>query len=348
MAAPVAAYLIAIGTMFFAGLVALTVVTVVKHLDPPERAAATPARGPDRSQWLLSGLLMPQPPRRRVRRKRLPGDVAQRLEHPIAGLGIERVVFGVPRSRGTAWRRCRSFSMPDCASPHAARSRIIAERSSCTISRSGSITPSVPRKARASTAQYRTFSLGSWIELRMISRARSGLNASIAEQADVPERVGAGALGAATRIRLEPIDRRGTSREPARGDVDFDGRLSHAHVVGVDRHAEERLQLRRRLDSPQPAGRVGEDFLVGATIPVDRSLEQELGLLLRGHRLHGLAVVVGEDRRRRPRRGPLSLKLWTVLRVQRHADRDGSSRKRCDHGGAHGTSQGKAGASEGP
>ena len=48
MAAPVAAYLIAIGTMLFAGLVALTVVTVVEHLDPPERAAATPVRGPDR------------------------------------------------------------------------------------------------------------------------------------------------------------------------------------------------------------------------------------------------------------------------------------------------------------
>ena len=47
MAAPVAAYLIAIGTMLFAGLVALTVVTVVEHLDPPERAAATPVREPD-------------------------------------------------------------------------------------------------------------------------------------------------------------------------------------------------------------------------------------------------------------------------------------------------------------
>jgi hypothetical protein len=47
MAAPVAAYLIAIGTMLFAGLVALTLTTVVKHLDPPEHAAATPVREPD-------------------------------------------------------------------------------------------------------------------------------------------------------------------------------------------------------------------------------------------------------------------------------------------------------------
>ena len=37
MVAPVAAYVIAIGTMLFAGVSALTLIAVVKHLDPPER-----------------------------------------------------------------------------------------------------------------------------------------------------------------------------------------------------------------------------------------------------------------------------------------------------------------------
>jgi hypothetical protein len=42
MVAPVAAYLVAIGTMLFAGISALTLITVVKHLDPPERTAVPP------------------------------------------------------------------------------------------------------------------------------------------------------------------------------------------------------------------------------------------------------------------------------------------------------------------
>jgi hypothetical protein len=40
--APVAAYVVAIGTLLFAGLSALTLITVVRHLDPPEREAALP------------------------------------------------------------------------------------------------------------------------------------------------------------------------------------------------------------------------------------------------------------------------------------------------------------------
>jgi hypothetical protein len=42
MVTPVAAYIVAFGTMLFAGLTALTLITVVSHLDPPERAAADP------------------------------------------------------------------------------------------------------------------------------------------------------------------------------------------------------------------------------------------------------------------------------------------------------------------
>ena len=48
MVAPIAAYVVAIGTMLFAGLSALTLITVVKHLDPPERAAAPPTRVPEK------------------------------------------------------------------------------------------------------------------------------------------------------------------------------------------------------------------------------------------------------------------------------------------------------------
>jgi hypothetical protein len=47
MVAPVVAYVVAIGTMLFAGLCALTLITVVKHLDPPERAAAPPVSVPE-------------------------------------------------------------------------------------------------------------------------------------------------------------------------------------------------------------------------------------------------------------------------------------------------------------
>ena len=48
MEAPLAAYLVAFGTMLFAGLSALTLITVVKHLDPPERAAAPPIQAFDK------------------------------------------------------------------------------------------------------------------------------------------------------------------------------------------------------------------------------------------------------------------------------------------------------------
>ena len=44
MVAPVAAYVVALGTMLFAGLSALTLITVVKHLDLPERTAEPPVR----------------------------------------------------------------------------------------------------------------------------------------------------------------------------------------------------------------------------------------------------------------------------------------------------------------
>ena len=46
MVIPVAAYAVAIGTMLFAGLTALTLITVVKHLDPPERTADPAASNP--------------------------------------------------------------------------------------------------------------------------------------------------------------------------------------------------------------------------------------------------------------------------------------------------------------
>lgn len=48
MVAPVAAYVVAIGTMLFAGLSALTLITVVKHLDPPECATAPPVWVPEK------------------------------------------------------------------------------------------------------------------------------------------------------------------------------------------------------------------------------------------------------------------------------------------------------------
>ena len=48
MVAPLAAYLVALGSMLFAGLTALTLITVVRHLDPPERAADPPLRVPEK------------------------------------------------------------------------------------------------------------------------------------------------------------------------------------------------------------------------------------------------------------------------------------------------------------
>lgn len=46
----VAAYAVAFGAMLFAGLSALTLISVVKHLDPPERsaAAAPPVEVPEK------------------------------------------------------------------------------------------------------------------------------------------------------------------------------------------------------------------------------------------------------------------------------------------------------------
>jgi hypothetical protein len=43
-----AAYVVAVGAMLFAGLSAFTLITTVKHLDPPERAAEPSVRVPEK------------------------------------------------------------------------------------------------------------------------------------------------------------------------------------------------------------------------------------------------------------------------------------------------------------
>jgi hypothetical protein len=48
MVAPVTAYVVAFGTMLFAGLSAFTLITVVKHLDPAEPAAPPVVRVPEK------------------------------------------------------------------------------------------------------------------------------------------------------------------------------------------------------------------------------------------------------------------------------------------------------------
>ena len=48
MVAPVAAYVVAFGTMLFAALTALTVMTVVGYLDPPERVDDASLRAPEK------------------------------------------------------------------------------------------------------------------------------------------------------------------------------------------------------------------------------------------------------------------------------------------------------------
>jgi hypothetical protein len=48
MVAPIAAYVVALGTMLLAGLSALTLITIAKHLDPSERAAEPPVRVPQK------------------------------------------------------------------------------------------------------------------------------------------------------------------------------------------------------------------------------------------------------------------------------------------------------------
>jgi hypothetical protein len=42
------AYVVAVGAMIFAALSAVTLITVVTHLDPPEREASPPVRTPEK------------------------------------------------------------------------------------------------------------------------------------------------------------------------------------------------------------------------------------------------------------------------------------------------------------
>jgi len=170
------------------------------------------------------------------------------------------------------------------------------------------------------------------------------LDAAIAEQADIPERIRAGPLGAAARIGLQSIDGRGTSREAARRDIDLNGRVAHPHVVRVDRHPEKRLELRRQSNRAEPAGCPREDFLVCPAIAVDRPLEQELGLLLHRHGLQRFEVMLGQHRRGGPVHLPRS-PGGQALCVQRRADRDASGGKQCHQEKAHGRHEGKANAS---
>jgi hypothetical protein len=60
------------------------------------------------------------------------------------------------------------------------------------------------------------------------------LDAAVAQQRDVPQRVGARALCAFARVGLEAVQGRRTPRQPAGRHVDLDRRRAHAHVVRVD------------------------------------------------------------------------------------------------------------------
>jgi hypothetical protein len=65
------------------------------------------------------------------------------------------------------------------------------------------------------------------------------LDATVAEQADVPQGVRTRTLPTEPSVNLEAIDGRRLARQTSGRDVHLDRRRAHAHVVRIDRHPEE-------------------------------------------------------------------------------------------------------------
>jgi hypothetical protein len=69
------------------------------------------------------------------------------------------------------------------------------------------------------------------MEASTIWAARLGFNASIPEQCNIPQRIGARTLFSEARIMLEAVHRGRALFEIAAGEIDLDGGGTHAQIV---------------------------------------------------------------------------------------------------------------------
>jgi hypothetical protein len=138
------------------------------------------------------------------------------------------------------------------------------------------------------------------------------LDAAVADEREVPERVRARTLFAPPRQRFQPVDRRGVLDQVSAGDIDFNPRDTNGHVVRVDRGREQLAQSTLDRDAAAPVRHARRDLLVRAAIVIDGALQQQFGLLLRRHPIEHLDFVFGEDVRRSGRGRLLQAGDFTV------------------------------------
>ena len=124
-----------------------------------------------------------------------------------------------------------ALNIPDCDSPHAARSRIIADESSWKTSRSGWIAESSGQIRQPFNRPVADVLV--WIVKgghQDVGHALR-LDASVADQREVPHRVDPRTLIAGSCNRLEAIDGRRALLDIAADDIHFDAGDAYGEIV---------------------------------------------------------------------------------------------------------------------
>src|SRR5205807_1915658 len=112
-------------------------------------------------------------------------------------------------------------------------------------------------------------------------RSTLGLNATAAQQTDIPQRIGPRALLSEARVLLQSVHSRRALFQIAGCDIHLDCRRPNSEIVRVKPSHEQIVQPVIELDLAPPAFHAFGDLIVRSPIVVDRALQQQLSLTLR-------------------------------------------------------------------
>ena len=185
-----------------------------------------------------------------------------------------------------AVNRCFAVSIPDCARPHPARSRIDASR---VVAKDAQ-----QRRDRVVGSQHRdpldgplgaSRHPGSSGKAQQIVERAPRIDAAVSQQADDEERVRA-SFRLTFAARHDLVEVLGRLPDVVRREVELERRRPDAQVVRVQRRHEKPVERPSIVDLPAPAVDPRCDQRGRAVVVVDRALEQALGLVLRCERLN--------------------------------------------------------------
>src|SRR6266478_2232742 len=118
-------------------------------------------------------------------------------------------------------------------------------------------------------------------ESEQVRKYKFWLHAAIAQRAETPQ--GEGALGGIFANQFHEVrDGLGRFSQIVGGEVDLDGRATHAQIVGLHGGEHEIEQMIGIMQAAAPAIRVLADEVEGSRLVTNGKLEELFGLLLRG------------------------------------------------------------------